>query len=251
MNRAGRVIFILGILIALASGLGVFLLIALTQPQPTDVPTTKIVVAFQRINPRTEITADQVGTANWPRSVPTPPGAFTNPSDVIGKLAVNPVYQGEAIVQENLIDKSDLKEDHSSAALLLEKGIVAYAMPVNTKADVAEAIQAGDRVDLIATFQSQSATGATSIATQRVLADIPVIQVGTWPVPEQKNQASENTAFLTFQLKEQEAMILEYTLLHANSVTLVLRSANDHDVPPLDPITFDYINQRYNFKLAR
>lgn len=251
MNRAGRIIFILGIFIALASGLGVFILLALSQPQPVDVPTTKLVVAFQQIKPRTEITADQLGTANWPRVVPTPPGAYSSPSDVVGKLAVAPVYQGEAILQKDLIDKSSLKEDHSNAALLLEKGTVAYAMPVSTKADVAGAIQAGDRVDLIATFQSQSATGAAGIATQRVLADILVIQVGPWPAPEQKDQSSGTTSILTFQVKEQEAMILEYTVLHANSVTLVLRPANDHDVLPLEPITFDYINQRYNFKLAR
>ncbi|MBI5031263.1 MAG: Flp pilus assembly protein CpaB [Chloroflexi bacterium] len=250
MNRAGRVIFILGIFIALVSGSGVFLVLLLSQPKPAEVPTTKVVVAFQQINPRTEIVADQVGTTNWPRAVPTPPGAFSDPSDVIGKLAMSPLYQGEVIIQNNLVDKSEVKEDHSTAALVVEKGYVAIAMPVSIKADIAGAIQAGDRVDLIATFQSQSATGSAAIATQRVLADILVLQVGSWPTPEQK-KSDAATTILTFQLKEQEALILEYTMLHANSVTLALRSANDHDVLPLDPITFDYINQRFNFKLAR
>ena len=251
MNRAGRVIFILGVFIALISGIGVFLVLLLSQPAPAQVPTTKVVVAFQQINPRTEITADQVGTTNWPRAVPTPPGAASNPDDIVGKLALSPVYQGEVVLDKNLVAKSDLKDNHSNASLVVEKGYVAIAMPVTVKSDIANAIQAGDRVDLIATFQSQAATGASAIATQRVLADILVLQVGPWPVVEQKQQSDATTSILTFQLKEQDAMILEYTILHANSVTLVLRSANDHDILPLDPITFDYINQRFNFKLAR
>lgn len=252
MNRLGVILFILGIFISLVAGTGVFVLLTFSQPKPPEAPTTKVVIAFQEISTRTEILADQVGESNWPAAVPTPTGATDSKTDVVGKFSTVPIYPGEPVLQKMVIDKSQVKETHSNAALLLEKGSVAMAVPVNIKSDVAQAIQAGDRVDVIGTFKSPSATGAGQIATQRMLADILVIQVGIWPSPNQKPPSSGgDVATLTLQLKEQDVLVLEYSLQNATDLTLVLRPANDHDLPQLEPATFDYVNQRFGFKLAR
>jgi len=252
MNRAGRVILILGFFIAIISGCGIFALLTLNQPQPVEAPTTKIVVAVQEIRSRSEIVPDQVGIANWPRAVPTPVGAFDDPLDVVGKLALSPLYPGQPVLAKILVDKPSVKETRGDAALFLEKGTVGIAMPVTIKTNVAEAVQPGDRVDVIATFRSQSTTAAAAVAvaTQRLLADVLVLGVGSW---SGKQRAQTDTAYtiVTFQLTEQEALVLEYALLHAESVTLVLRPANDREIVTLEPVTFDYINQRYGFKLPR
>lgn len=250
MNRAGRVLFIVGVFIALVSGAGVFLLLLISQPKPSEVPTTKLVIAFQEIPSRSEVNASQIGIASWPRAVPTPTGAFENPDDVVGKLSLVPVYPGQPILDKMVIDKADLKEAHSDAALLLEKGSVAIAMQVSVKTNVADAVQAGDRVDVVATFRSQSTSAATAsaVATQRLLADVLVMEVGPW------SKAKENGVaytIVTFQVKEQDALVLEYAMLHAENVTLVLRAANDREIVSLEPVTFDYINQRFGFKLPR
>jgi len=254
MSRAGRLLFVLGILIATASGFGVFVLLLLSQPKPAEVPTTKVVVAFQEIAPRSAISPDQVGTANWPRALPTPAGAIEDPTEVVGKLATTSIYPSQPILSKMLIDKAEAKETHSNAALILEKGSVGTAMQVTLKSNVAEAIQPGDRVDVIATFRSQSTNpaAASAVATQRLLADVLILQVGPWPQkPQAQGGGGSSTAIITVQLKEQDALILEYAVLHADAITLVLRPANDHDLIPLEPVTLDYINQRFGFKLPR
>lgn len=252
MNRAGRLLFIFGVVIALGSGFFVFLLLALSnQSKPADVATTKLVIAVQNISPRTEIQANQLQRTDWPAALPTPIGGYEQISDVTGKLATAPLAPGQPVTDRVVVDKKDLKETHSSAALILDKTNVAVAMPVTIKSNVAQAIQAGDRVDVIATFKSPGA--GTGIATQRVLADMLILQVGTWPGSDSKgqsqSQATSSIAVITLQLKEQDVLVLEYTQQFASDVTLVLRSAEDHEVLQLEPVTFDYINQRFNFKL--
>jgi Flp pilus assembly protein CpaB len=146
-----------------------------------------------------------------------------------------------------LVDKSASAGDsRGTAAYVLEKGSVAMAMPITVKSSVADAIQVGDRVDLIVTMHSPS---STSISTQRLLADVLILQVGSWQ--KAQNQSGTASSIVTFQLKEQDALALEYTILHADALTMVLRPANDHELAPLEPVTFDYINQRFGFRLPR
>jgi Flp pilus assembly protein CpaB len=251
MSRAGRLLFVFGILVALISGFFVFFLLMSNQPKPVQVPTTNVVIAFQNIAARSQVDPEQVGIAEWPLAVPTPAGGFARTVDVVGKLATAPIYPGQPVTEKMVIDKEEVKETHSNAALILEKGTVAIAMPVSIRSNVADAIQAGDRVDMIATFRSTSQSGAGSAATQRLLADVLILQVGPWPAPGAQQQAAQGTSIVTFQLKEQDALVLHYALESAGSITLVLRPANDHDLVTLEPVTFDYINQRFGFKLPK
>jgi Flp pilus assembly protein CpaB len=162
-----------------------------------------------------------------------------------------PIYPGQPIIPQVLIDKEQIQETHSNAALLLEKGMVAKAMPISLVTGVADALQPGDRVDIIATFRAQSTTAASAVATNRTLADVLILQVGPWPPPNTKTQPAASASVITFQLKEQDALALQYIMEYAASVSLVLRAANDHEILQLEPVTFDYINQRFGFRLPR
>ncbi|MBI4788580.1 MAG: Flp pilus assembly protein CpaB [Chloroflexi bacterium] len=251
MNRAGRLVFLLGILIALVSGAVVYVLLGMSEPQSADVPTTKVVIAFQDVYPRTEIIAEQVGVANWPRALPTPIGAYGDTASVVGKLATAPLPPGQPVTDKILVDKKDLKESHSNASLILETGSVAIAMPVSANTNVANAIQAGDRIDMIATFAAKSATGSGAVTTQRLLGDILVLQVGNWPNSNAKSDANTAASIITLQLKEQDVLVLSYAQQFASGITFVLRPANDHVLLALEPVTLDYINQRFGYKLPR
>lgn len=247
MNRFGTVVFILGIIIAVGAGFVVFAILTFSQPQPSEVPTTKMVIAFQNIAPRSEIIKEQVGVADWPRTLPTPVGAYQDTSNVVGKLASAPLSPGQPVTEKMLIDKKDVAVSHSNASFLIENGSVGVAMPVNVESNVAQALQPGDRVDVIATFRGQG--GSTAVATQRLLADMLILQVGNWPNPNDKAQAAGGTAVITLQLKEQDVLVLEYAKQFAADINLVLRPANDREILTLEPVTFDYINQRFGYKL--
>ncbi len=274
MRRAGAVFIILGVIFALLAGVALFVLFP-RQTQPVPEPTVDLVVAFQNIPQRTEIGPDQVGKASWPQHIPTPVGGYANPEDVIGKLAQVPISPGQPVVQQMLLDKGELKETHSNATYIIEPGTLAVALPVNTNSNVAEAIQAGDRVDLVATFTitgTQSTQGAEAkgiVVTQRLLQDVLVLQVGTWPRPGPPQQAQSTSPLgggtttqvsastqsnpapvvVTLELKMQDVLVLKSMEANATDFTLALRSVNDHALANPTPATLDYLQQRFNFRL--
>lgn len=251
MRRIGAVLIILGVLFASFAGLALFVFFP-RQAQPPAEPTTGLVVAFQSIQERTEVTGEQLGQVDWPQRLPTPIGAFAKPEDVAGKLAIVPIYPGQPVIDKMLTDKASLKETHGNASLVLEPGNVAIALPVTINSNVAEAIQAGDRVDLVTTFTLQPITGTQVaglpvIVTQRLLQDVLVLQVGPWPRAGTGAQPSPTTAVVTLQVKEQDALVVKYAQVNANDFALVLRPANDHKLVDPTPVTIDYLKERFGF----
>lgn len=253
MRRGGRTLVILGIVLALISGAAVFVVLATAEPQPVEVPTTRVIFAFQQIPERTEVTADQIGQVEWPLRIPTPIGAFAEPNEAIGKLARVPIYPGQPLVEQTLIDKSQLKENKSNAALILEPGMVAVAFGVNVTSSVAGAIQAGDRVDLLVTLAAEqaSATGSAGyFATQTTLQNVLILQVGAWPQGEgEESTKNASAAVVTVQLTEQDALALQHIDQTAANYSLALRAANDDQVFSNEPVTLEYINRRFNFNI--
>lgn len=254
MRRGGRVLVFLGMVLALIAGGGVYVVLANAEPQSEPVRTTKIVMTVQQITERSEVGPDQVSQVDWPVTIPTPVGAFEKPADAVGKFAKVPVYPGQPVVASMLIDKSEIKDTHSNASLLLEKGSVAIALPVTINTEVADAIQAGDRVDILATFTVQPvSTGTTSggpalITTHRLMQNVLILQIGPWPNPGTKSQAASTTTVVTMQLNEQDAQVLKYSLENSNGLTLVLRAANDPEMANPEPVNMDYINKRFGYR---
>ncbi len=251
MQRVGIVLIVLGAVFALLAGFTLFVLFP-RQPQALPEPTTSVIVAFQGIDARTELSADRLGKMDWPARVPTPIGAFQNTDQVAGKLALVPINPGQPIIDKMLIDKPEFKEMHSNASLILDKGTLAIALPVSPDANVAESVQVGDRVDIIATFTIQPITNTQSvqpvgppiIVTQRILQDVLVLQVGTWPRPVSQGQtgpATQATGIVTLQVTEQEALVVKYVQGQAGYFSLALRPANDHALANPTPVTIDYL----------
>ena len=256
MRRSGRILFILGFVLAIISALALYFLIAESKPPPAEVPTTKVVVAFQNVPQRSEVSADQVGLVDWPQTVPTPIGAYDSPSSVLGKLAKAPIYPGQPVNSDMLVDKTDLKESHSNAALIIDDRMRAIAMPVKVDTNVAEAIQAGDRVDFVVTFTAQPVNaqgqpeGTSTTKTHRLLEDVLVLQVGPWPNPGVKAgdaAAEQQYSVVTLQVNLQDAQVIKYAQLKADDVSLALRRANDHTLEVSEPVTLEYLNKRFGY----
>ena len=259
-SGGGRIFIILGLVLALISGLGVFYVLVTASPQAEPVPTTKLVVSFQQIPARSEISADQIGQMDWPQTIPTPLGAYAEPTQVIGQLAKNPIYPGQPVIADMVISKSDTEARHSNASLILEKGQVAVALPVSVSIDVAEAIQTGDRVDILVTYnievkdKTDAQNSTAYIVSQKTLENVLILQVGPWPrdIGEQSAQSSGGggaITVITVQLPEQDAVVLRNIQDTATTYSLALRAANDEQIFTTEPVTIEYLNKRFNFNI--
>ncbi|MDL1895720.1 Flp pilus assembly protein CpaB [Anaerolineae bacterium CFX7] len=256
-SGGGRIFIILGFLLAFISGIGVFYLLATAEPQAVPVQTSKLVVSFQQIPGRSEISPDQIGQVEWPQTVPTPLGAFAEPTEVVGKIARNPIFPGQTINSDMVISKDDAEAQHSNAALIIEKGQVAIAIGVGLDSSVAEALQAGDRVDLIVTYNVElqnplaGRNNAQYSMSQKTLENVLILQVGPWPreIGEQSSQGGGPVNALTLQMTEQDAVALRHIQNTASDYAFVLRAANDEQIFTTEPVTIEYLNKRFNFQI--
>lgn len=260
MRRGGRVLILLGLILAILSGVGVFVVLATATPGQAEIPRTRVVIATQPIAARTEITADQLMVTSWPvlTDFPVPPGSFEEPQSVVGKLSNAPIAQGQALTAYNLVDKDAAQKQRSNASFILDKGTVALSLPLSQFTSVGNAVQIGDRVDLLATFTAGPVnpppnSPPSTTVTQRMLQNVLVLQVGPWPNPQvQASSSNQGTPanVITLQIAEQDALVLKYTEGMSDAWTFALRPVNDEQQYNPTPVNIDYINRRFGFNFA-
>jgi len=153
--RRGRLLILLGVILALATA--VIVLVVLTRqpisaPTPTPspgeatpvIPTQKVWVALQPIPRGGEFLDGTLGLRDWPSSN-VPPEVIGDISETIGRVARVDVVQGQPILRSMLAERAEAGQ----AALQIPEGRVAVAFPISQQSSVAYAIQPGDYVDVL------------------------------------------------------------------------------------------------------
>ena len=194
-----------------------------SEAQATATPeTTNVVVALQNIGEGEKILPNAVGL--HPVAVgKLPEKPILDPGDVVGKLARQDIYQQDVLVDEMIIAVEDVQRLGGRAASLIETGRVAVAFPVSQLSAVNYAIQAGDRVDILASGAFIDVDSETQIKTpifytgddscqagcqvvgeqvqrtftQLTIDDAEVLGIGTWgkpPAPPQAEGEGEEEA---------------------------------------------------------
>lgn len=161
MRRGGRLVLMLGVLIAAAAAL--FLVFVMGQPQqpqnevnlpPTQEPMRRIIVARIDIPNGTVLT----DTETYLQEVEIPESEFnaqaseyvTLISDVQGKLTVREIVAASPVFQSDVIEGGlSLRIPAGGPD---EPNPKAYPLQVNNQTGVADQIRQGDQVDVLATF---------------------------------------------------------------------------------------------------
>lgn len=131
-----------------------------------------MVVATQDLTPRIPIPAGSLEI----KSLPTgglPSTVFTKISDATGMIPLVTIVKGQA-VSSNLVAKPGQTLGAQSEFLPIPSGYVALTIPTSEQQGVADYIQPGDFISVIATV-----TSGAKVATKTVFTNIHVIRVGT------------------------------------------------------------------------
>lgn len=126
-------------------------------PTATPYEFVEVVIAVQQIPRGTRIEANAVDIRLWPAEF-QPIAAYSNPEDVIGKIARTDIYREQPVLQPMIVDPledgafTNLASVGSDASAVTPKGKVLIALPMDRLTSVAYAIQPGDYVDLITSF---------------------------------------------------------------------------------------------------
>jgi len=145
LKRSNRLVLLVGVFLAVVAFVGILLLVRTPSEGPAAVPTTgPVVVASADIPLSTIILAEQVTTKTVPLTAVTP-GAFTDPSQVIGKIARQAVKSGGQVTAATLNGGASGEVTTIDCPATLR----CMSIQVDQVSGVGTVIKTGDYVDMV------------------------------------------------------------------------------------------------------
>jgi Flp pilus assembly protein CpaB len=181
----GRLFIIVGLLLAVLAGAGVFFLGGvLGNGGGGGGGSLTVVIAKQAINPRHKITTDDLTTATGSGSFLTL-NAYQHVTDVVTLIAEVKIQQGAIITSDMLArDQSLVTSTGNPSFLPLAAGYVAMTVPTSEQQGVAGHITVDDYITIIAStnvsiFASGTGpAGPPKVVSKTVFRQVRVIGVG-------------------------------------------------------------------------
>jgi pilus assembly protein CpaB len=283
--RRGRILILLGLILAIGTALAVYVIINGMKQKP-KVETEEVVVATQPIAAQ-EPVEGRIALQPWPKDY-IPTGALRSLDEAAGKLAAGPIPQGTVLQPELLMSPSDLMK-MGELGKLVEPGFVAVSFPIDELSSVSYGIQPGDHIDVLMTFyfldldqetqvteplcaplcpgpegqvQAEGTQQRPRLAAQLTLQNIEILGVGRWayqPQPtteEQQQQAAsgetvtvELPQYITLMVTPQDALVLKLAREYGASIDLAVRAQEDLQQFATQQVTLDYILARFGVSL--
>ncbi len=249
----GRLFIIVGLLLALLAGAGVFFLGGTLNAGGGGIQggNQTVVVAKQNISARRTITSADLTTASAAGSF-IAVNAYSRPTDVVNLIAEINIKQGSIITSDMLArDLGVINASSGPAYLPLASGYVAMTIPTSEQQGVAGHITLGDYITVIASASVQlfaTGTGATSgaprVVSKTVFTNVRIIGIGpainnVQPAGTTTTTTQQPTGGVTSSLTiEMTQCDSEYMVWFLNNMQLryTLESFNDYlKSPPSAP----------------
>jgi len=156
----------LGAILAVAAGIGTFMLLANQSGDVIgeDVPTTSVVVAVRDLPARARINTEDLEIVELP-AIAVHPLSYKSIEDVVGRFAAGEVALGEQILP------NDISEDVLGGGLaqLVPVGSRAISIAISNATAAGGLVSPGDHVDVIAIFTEDTVgRDGTSIVAQNI-----------------------------------------------------------------------------------
>ncbi len=270
----GRLFIIVGLLLAILAGAGVFFLSGALGGGGGAGPSVNVVVAATDIPPRASIRTEDLTTESVS-------GVFTNiyhkPSDAVNLVAQVNITKGTIITADMLVkDVGQIGVNNAPAYLPLAQGFVAITIPTSEQQGVAGHIVVGDYITMIATAnptlfkppapgQSQQSSVVKTVFTNlRIIGVGPaVINVqpasGTGTTTTNPGQVGGIASSLTLEVTQCDAEYLVWFLNNVPQLKYTLESFHDYLQQPTGPdsscpnvlaakgVTSADVNNRFHF----
>jgi Flp pilus assembly protein CpaB len=204
---------ILGFLLAIVV-IVAFVLVALNASAANATAQQTVVTAGKDLQPRVPITADDLSTS----VIPTGRWAsyFNRKEDLVGMVPLVEIPNGHAI-SSNDVAKPSQALGPQSEYLPIPRGYVALTIPTSEQQGVADYIQPGDYIAVIATVSS-----GTKVASLTIFTQLHVVKVGS-----QNASGGANATSLTVIVTQCQAEYITWFLTYA-SLKYTLESYQDY-----------------------
>jgi pilus assembly protein CpaB len=210
-NRLRAILFFVLAVVAGSAGLFIFTQyinkIKKTLPAGSDT-TQPVIVAAMDIPIATRLESRHVIVVGWPKQN-VPEGSHGNLKDVVGRTVRQAMVKDEPILDKRLADS---KQGQGIAALL-DPGLRAMAVEVDSVVGVAGFVQPGDFVDVITTMSPDEETKKTLNSeadriSRIILQNIKVLAVGEHLSTEGREPVKVKVVTLAVSAQQSEQLAL-------------------------------------------
>jgi pilus assembly protein CpaB len=254
-----------GVVLALLAGLVAYSTLTRVAETPTSPtatgPTVTVVAASRSVPVRSVLTLDDLVEVELPADV-VPDGAVRTTDAAVGRLSMEALFAGEALLEQRLVDPNVISPDGRKALYLVDDEIL-MAIPAQDLMSRAGILQAGDHVDLYFSlpFPENRGIGASigeeedQQSTFGLLQNITVAGLvgGVQPTQAAEGSANEEAqqAVVTqpdailLTIPPQDALALKYAIDAGGTLDIVLRAPGVERPYETDPVDIDYLINRY------
>lgn len=259
-RRTGVLLIVVGIVIAAAVGLSVYVTVQ-KGSGPVTIPMRNVVVATLSIPERTVLQDASLELRSVPADL-VPGGALTSLDQVVGRMNYVPIFPNQVILTPMLADT----KGQSGVSFTLEKGEVLISFPATDIVNTGS-VRAGDRVDILVTIRppdlsASSQTGSPGAedprpnavkvdTTQFNLQNLRVVTIGALAssTPRAQSRGTDPSELITFAVSRENALILKALKDSPEVVVeLALRAAGDEETQKTAPVTIDGLVQKYGMR---
>ena len=206
------------------------------EPVGAAVTKTDVVVASSTIPAHTRITAEMLEV----KSIATDavhPDTLTDVEDAVEGISRAEIMQGEQVLSGRVFTE----DRRASMSFRVPEGMRAISLPVNEVVGVSGYISAGDKVDVLVTYEAKETeedeeVDVTGSTTHTIFQNIEVLATGEFP-QERDDEESLVVSTVTLLVTPDQAEEAAHAYLHA-SFHLTLRSPVDEDHVDLDSFSY-------------
>lgn len=233
-----KLILILAIILGLAAAAGIYIFLDNTKKTyQVNGDFVRVVMARQRIPARTQITGQMIELKDIPAKYLNA-NAMVDSKEVVGKTTKSEILPGEQILRDRIAKDKDASE---GLAFQLPAGRRAVTVAVDEVSGLAGLVKAGDRVDVLGTFDLQGAVGQEKTsATSLLIQNVNVLSVDQSTSPDilnsqdaKKGNNSARTITLSVTPEQAQSLVL---CSEKGTIRLALRPATDQEIVNLPSI---------------
>jgi pilus assembly protein CpaB len=283
-RRIGLLLLLGGLVLAMVGIVFVlFVLRQITAPivatTPVPPPTLSVVVTNRAVPVRTVFQASDLTVVEMPVEF-VPLDAVSEIGDAVGKIAMIPMTAGEILMRHHLVDPTNVSPQE--LGFVIDEDQVVMAFPATDLMSQVDVLQAGDLVDILMSVEvpvlpdeasglvaSEAQVGDeedailfTFNALQRVTIQAIVVEI----VPEQRTTGAATTRTtiggtpeptatpgperieaqaILVAVSQQDALVLKHLKDAGGTADIVLRAPTADQIFELDPVSAEYLKDRY------
>jgi pilus assembly protein CpaB len=193
----------------------------------------RVLVAAHNLETGALIKDGDVKIADW--GGPVPPGSLTKPEDVIGRGVVQPILDGEPIVESRIAAKGA----GAGLAATIPNGMRAVAVRVNDIVGVAGFVTPGMHVDVLIAGNPPGGGATVGTQSKTLLQNIEVLSAGQ-NIQKDAEGKPVSVGVVNMLVTPEQAEILSLAS-NETRIQLVLRNPMDKEVTKTDGTAIAYL----------